>query len=300
MLQAQTENFLALSIPRCVGKYIMMDVIGCGATSVVVEAVDSFSGKHYAVKVLSTSDFAAPHRQKRLEVEIKLAHSLKGDHICQFVEVITEGDLVFIVMECYEGGDLFSFIQAGHTRSKSDCLRAFADVAVAVRQLHELGYAHGDIKPENVIVDAVGNMRLIDFGYAKEEIIGGDADKCGTFMYAAPELLTRGSFHTHKADVWALGIMLFVMATGRFPYTVTERSAIARTIGQGRLTYPSTMDPQIRDLIMRMTKVNPNERPKIDDVLSDPMFDEFDTKKQTEMSGDGEMEREMALNSPDP
>jgi serine/threonine protein kinase len=206
-LEAQTEHFLPLRIPLTIGKYSVHGVIGRGGTSVVVDASDSQTGQGYAIKVISRSDFAGRHKTEQLETEIQLAGQLHGEHICHFVEVICEGDLVFIVMDRYEGGDILSLILDGLTATNVECIRLFRQIALGLQCLHSQGFAHGDLKPENVIVDSSGNLRLIDFGYSKRQCIGGDGDKSGTLMYGAPELFCPGKYHTQKADIWALGIV---------------------------------------------------------------------------------------------
>jgi serine/threonine protein kinase len=117
-------------------------------------------------------------------------------------------------------------------------LRLFYDVALAVQYLHGQGDAHGDIKPENSAIDCSGRAKLIDFGWATQCTFVVDNAKRGTLTYAAPELLQRGKYHTQKAGCWALEILLYVMATWKFPFNQND---------------------EIERLIRKMTKVNLNE-----------------------------------------
>jgi serine/threonine kinase 33 len=155
-LEAQTEQFFTLQIPPTIGKYAVHRVIGRGGTSVVVDASDSQTGKGSAIQVISWSDFVGRRKTEQLETEIELAGQLRGEHICNFVEVIREGDLVFIVMDNYVGGDLLSLIVGGATHSADEFIRLFRQVSLGVQSLHSQRFAHGDLKPENVIIDSVG------------------------------------------------------------------------------------------------------------------------------------------------
>jgi serine kinase len=114
---------------------------------------------------------------------------------------------------------------------------------------------------------------LIDFGFAKTKLIAGDNEKSGSLPYAAPELLNTGLYQPQMADVWSLGILLYVMATGEFPFIMDDESAVRKMICQGALIYPQGMDRQLKCLLKRMTKVNPNERPTVDMILRSSFFD---------------------------
>jgi serine/threonine protein kinase len=162
----------------------------------------------------------------------------------------------------------------GRTANLSLLKRLFSEICLGVQYLHHEGIAHNDLKPENVMIDTNGTAKIIDFGYAKTEQMAGDDEKSGTLMYAAPELFDSGQYHTQKADIWSLGIVLYAMATASFPFGGRTDRQIVQQISRGLLPYPRGMDAQIAALVRRMTKVNPNERPTIDEVLEDPFFED--------------------------
>jgi serine/threonine protein kinase len=274
----------------------MNRVLGQGGTSVLVEGVDVSTGRSHAIKVLSSSDFEQKHLSDQLATEVELAGQLNDDHVCKFFDVIREGDLVFIVMEKYDGGDLFSLVADHLLHDKQETIQVFKQILEGVKYLHSRGCSHGDIKLENVVLDKSGNARLIDFGYAKRKQIGDDNDKAGTLLYAAPEMLRRGSFNTQKADIWSLGILLYVMATGGFPYATLNERFVSRAILQGRLLFSQALDPEIERLIRRLTAANANLRPTIDEVLEDPMFTHVGAAGEKPGNGDlegREIEDEM-------
>jgi protein-serine/threonine kinase len=124
-------------------------------------------------------------------------------------------------------------------------------------------------------LDDAGHVKLADFGYAKDTLFAGDNEKSGTLMYAAPELLSPGTYHTQKVDVWSLGITLYTMETGKFPFSGDSEQRLATQIRNGQLKYPEGFDPVVEALLRKMTKVNPNKRATVDSVLEDPYFDEI-------------------------
>jgi serine/threonine protein kinase len=152
--------------------------------------------------------------------------------------------------------------------------RLFWQIALAVQYLHGQGIAHNDIKPENVLLDSEGNAKLIDFGFAKRQEIAGDDEKSGSLIYAAPEILMPGAYRPQKADIWSLGILLYVMTTRSCPYLETYPSETIELIKKGQIIFDDSMDEETERLIRILTTTDPSERPTIDTVLEDPFFDE--------------------------
>jgi serine/threonine protein kinase len=291
MLALETGTAVVLQVPKEFGKYRIQKAIGAGATSAVVQAIDVSTGRVYAVKIVSVEDLARRSLLTQFEQEVAILQELSHERIVRVVEVVSDGDLRFVVMENCSGGCLVP-------PAKDELLRIFVQILEGVRHLHEHGVAHGDIKPENVMLDGDGNVKLIDFGMARRTIIATDREKGGTIMFAAPELLKSGSYHTQKADVWSLGILLFVMATGRFPFAGSER-VVVRLIHQGRLAYPADIDQEIAALIRQMTMVNPNRRPTVNELLQKEICARNIrcAKKEQRSCGDDltQMESEMEL-----
>jgi serine/threonine protein kinase len=265
---------LSLVIPQHFGNYISHQVIGQGSTCIVIEATDRSSGKDYAVKVMSSSDLAAHNLIKKINREISILRSLTHPNIVRFHDFIRQDDLLFLITENCTGGDLLTWITEGRTTDEQTRKRLFHDVVVGVQHLHQQGIAHNDIKPENAIIDSSGRAKLADFGYAKTQTFADDNEKSGTLMYAAPELFRPGRYHTQKADLWSLGILLYAMATGKFPFNGRTDHDIVRQICRGDLMYTDDIDPEVKRLVRQLTKVNPNERPTIDELLEDSFFDD--------------------------
>jgi serine/threonine protein kinase len=210
-----------------------------------------------------------------IERELAILRRVSHNHIIRFHDSLREGDLLFYVTENCTEGDLLSWIVDGRLSDKATKKRLFHELALAVQYLHSKGIAHNDIKPDNVLLDDAGHVKLADFGYAKDTLFAGDREKNGTLVYAAPELLSPGTYHTQKADVWSLAITLYAMETGKFPFSGDNDQRVATQIRNGQLKYAKGLDPVLEALLRKMTKVNPNERPTVDAVLEDPYFDEI-------------------------
>jgi serine/threonine protein kinase len=287
MIEAETTEFVSLSIPRQFGNYTVHKILGQGSTGVVVEATDRLSGKDYAVKVMSYSDLKSRNLLLKVERELGILRRISHEHVLRFHEFRREGDLMFIVTENCVGGDLLSWIVDGRVKEKGTVKRLFYEVALGIQYLHSQGIAHNDIKPENVIIDGSGRAKLGDFGYAKTEAFAGDDEKSGTLMYAAPELFGAGRYHTQKADIWSVGIVLYTLATGTFPFDMSDERRVIRQICQGRLKYRRCLDRKVESLVRRMTKTNANKRPTIESVLEDGFFDDVRLVKSVKLAVSG-------------
>jgi serine/threonine protein kinase len=260
-------------------------VIGQGMTSAVLEALDVQTGKDYAIKIMSYSDLEDRNLLPMIEHELTILRRLSHPNVLQFHEFLRQGDLLLLITEHCNNGDLLSWIVDGRLNDKLTIKRIFYEVSLAIQYLHRQGIAHCDIKPENVIIDSSGTVKLIDFGCATQCTFAGDNTKNGTLLYAAPELLQRGKYQTQKVDIWALAILLYVMVTGKFPFNQNDDHQIVNQIRHGKLRFPGEMDHEIERFIRKMAKVNPNERPSIDRILEDTFFDPVRVEQKKNETG---------------
>jgi serine/threonine protein kinase len=235
----------AHNLPTTFGKYKILGLLGEGSTCVVAEALHQQTGKSYAVKIINGDHNMSFKLSSAIEREIRILKKLDHPNIIRLIEVIHENGYIFVVMEHCEGGTLLDLILADKLHDLSDVKRLFRQIAEAVAYLHSLGIAHGDIKPDNIVLTADGDAKLIDFGYCKESLLGFDEDKSGTVQYAAPELFITGAYNTRKADIWSLGILLFVMARGRFPYASSDDAMIIRLVVSGRISRPDQIGSEL-------------------------------------------------------
>jgi MAP/microtubule affinity-regulating kinase len=262
----------AHNLPTTFGKYKIQRVFGEGSTCVVAEAFDKQTGESYAVKIINLKDKHCSRLSSAVEREIRLLKTFDHPNIIKLIEVVHENGIVFVVMEYCEGGTLLDFILSDKLKSLSEVKRLFHQITKAISYLHNLGIAHGDIKPDNIVLTSDGNAKLIDFGYCKESLLGFDDDKSGTVKYAPPEFLRSGAYNTRKADIWSLGILLFVMATGRFPYGSSDDSVVRRLVLSGRLAHPEQIGSELKELYEVLTRLAPRQRPTADSIVKSPFL----------------------------
>jgi serine/threonine protein kinase len=222
--------------PESWGGYHILDEIHRGGQGVVYRAIQRATKRTVALKVLLRGAFSTHRQRRRFEREIDLVAGLRHPNI---VTVYDSGEtpdgLHYFAMEYIEGTSLDTYVRAvKETESKPQAfaklLGLFLTIAKAVSYAHQHGIIHRDLKPANIRVDEDGEPHILDFGLAKvvDQVAGGESTRVtrsgefmGTLAYASPEQ-TRGDLEQVdvRSDVYALGVILYEILTGRFPYSV--------------------------------------------------------------------------------
>jgi formylglycine-generating enzyme required for sulfatase activity len=256
-----------MELPARIGKYELQEFLG-GGMSHVYRARDTLIGRTVAVKILTDAGCQDSDVKERFLAEARMAGSLTHDNVLGIYD-FGEDDRhrPFMVMEFLRGEDLRHAMRNGNTGALRDKLKIAAQVARALGYVHTQKIIHRDLKPENIHINTAGVVKLIDFGIAKTE--GLQMTRAGyvlgTPFYMAPEQVT-GENITEQVDVYAFGVLLFELLTGRKP---VEAEAVER-IFYSILNEPLKMEPlheagvppSVCNLIARCTAKKPAERPQ--------------------------------------
>uniref|UniRef100_A0A671N0X2 non-specific serine/threonine protein kinase n=1 Tax=Sinocyclocheilus anshuiensis TaxID=1608454 RepID=A0A671N0X2_9TELE len=205
-------------------------------------------GKVFLVKKITGPDAGQLYAMKVLKKA-----TLKG-------VFYTEGKL-YLILDFLRGGDLFTRLSKEVMFTEEDVKFYLAELALALDHLHGLGIIYRDLKPENILLDNDGHIKLTDFGLSKESI--DDENKaysfCGTVEYMAPEVVNRRG-HTHSADWWSYGVLMFEMLTGTLPFQGKDRKETMTMILKAKLGMPQFLSPEAQSLLRNLFKRNPNNR----------------------------------------
>ncbi|XP_011062803.1 PREDICTED: serine/threonine-protein kinase Chk2-like isoform X3 [Acromyrmex echinatior] len=227
--------------------------------------------------------------------EVEILRKLKHPCIIPLKDIFDTTEVMYIILELMEGGELFDRIRSKGKLSESCAKLIFYQVVHAVYYLHRQGITHRDLKPENILLKDNSENPLVkvsDFGMSKFV----DAQTmmrtfCGTPMYVAPEILaTNGrSSYTNQVDVWSLGVILYVSLSGRVPFS-NNNATLADQIKGGMYEFGSYFTLVSQDainLIKRMMTVNPKKRITVPQILLHPWLRDINMQREVNrlMSG---------------
>eukprot|EP00949_MAST-11_sp_MAST-11-sp1_P003073 g3073.t1 len=215
----------------------MHESIGEGKFSRVFRCTEKESGTDFAVKVSFKSNMSMVE-QGMMQSEIAVLKQATHPSIVKLEAVFETMDKVMLVMELVHGGEMFNHIVGRPRLNGSEAKKVAMQLAEALRYLHSMGIIHRDVKPENILCDsAFDNLKLADFGLSRlvspNELL---YHPCGTPLYVAPEVLTGKGYST-PADMWSLGVILFLVIRGRLPYDFKRREDAVSTIESKELKF---------------------------------------------------------------
>ncbi len=205
-----------------------------GGQGIVYQAVQCATKRKVAIKVLLEGAYATESAKKRFEREIEVVAGLKHANIVAVFDSGTTSDgRQYCVMEYVRGKPLDQYVRE-RKLSLEEALKVFASVCEAVQYAHQRGVIHRDLKPSNILVDTEGKPRVMDFGLAKwstgpiDTMVSVTGQVIGTLPYMSPEQ-SRGEHDSvdTRTDVYALGVILYQLLTGQFPYPVVGQLANA-------------------------------------------------------------------------
>jgi serine/threonine protein kinase/tetratricopeptide (TPR) repeat protein len=224
--------------------YRILEKIGTGGMGQVYRAQDELLRRTVAIKILPDEIASHAERRARILAEARAAAALNHPGITTIYEVGEEGDQIFIVMELVPGKTVRTVLSEGPVESRV-LLRLGAQVAEALAAAHAQGVIHGDIKPENIVLQSEGRIKLLDFGIASQmnaETITlsrtsttaswvPDSQIAGTLAYMAPEQLLGGPADA-RADLFSLGVLLYELSAGHRPFPGPTASVLVNQILQ--------------------------------------------------------------------
>src|SRR5262250_2498104 len=225
------------------GPYQIQSPLGSGGMGEVYRAHDTRLERDVAIKVLPTNLSSDPSLRQRLEREAKAVSKLSHPNICTLYDIGQQEGTNFLVMELIEGETLEQRLTKGPLPSEQT-IRCAAQIADALAKAHRKGFTHRDLKPSNIMLTKSG-AKLMDFGLAKQSGLSrstaltemtaaqskltGDGMLVGTFQYMAPEQL-EGKEADARSDIFALGEVLYEMATGKPAFSGQSRASLIASI----------------------------------------------------------------------
>lgn len=261
-------------------EYEVLGSLGQGSYAKVKLIKDKNSEELYALKIYKRCFLTDELRRQNLNQEISLLACLDHSGIVSFVKAVEAKNHIYIIMEFVSKISLHDFIEAqGGRLAESVTKRVFYQLVKAVDYIHTKSIVHRDLKLQNILLHNIDKVKIIDFGFACED------QKlkvfCGTPSYMAPEIVKKIPYKGKAADIWALGVILYKMLTGMFPFKASTESELYGKISKIKYNTLSIDSKHGADLLRNIFVTDPSKRLKAKDILNHKWFDD---EKSTEMS----------------
>lgn len=233
------------------GRYDLIRVLGKGAMGLVYEGRDPNLDRRVAIKTIKVenlSEEAAAEYEVRFRTEARSAARLQHPHIVSVYDSDRDGDIAFLVMEFIAGDDLKHHLDKGSLYTLEQTLGIMGDLLSALEYAHRQSIVHRDIKPANLLIETSGRVKLTDFGVARIQDSGEatrtQGSMVGTLKYMSPEQV-QGRPIDARADLFAAGIVLYQLLTGKRPFDGdTDFSTIQQIVGHTPAA-PSSFNPKL-------------------------------------------------------
>ncbi|CAM9194425.1 unnamed protein product [Ectocarpus sp. 13 AM-2016] len=264
---------------KTVGKYQVGRTIGEGTFGKVKLAINTENGEKMAIKVLDKSIIQRQNMGAQVKREISIMKLVRHPYVVQLKEVLASSSKIFLVCELITGGELFDKIVEKQRFTEDEARFYFRQLLEGMEYCHSQGVCHRDLKPENILLDGAGNVKISDFGLSNL-YSGGDDEAlkllhttCGTPNYVAPEVLADKGYDGRMADVWSMGVILYVLLAGFLPFDEPSMSTLFSKIQAADFSYPRWFSPEARSVIDRILVPDPKQRLTLAQMKAHPFWE---------------------------
>ncbi len=252
--------------PPLSGRYELEEIVGTGGMSVVYRAWDLKTDREVAVKVLRLEYLTDDDFVRQFNREAQAASQMSHPNIVNMYDVGQDGDTRYLVMEYVKGITLKDLIRQNGQIKPQRAIQMSLKILAGIDHAHKNHIVHRDIKPQNILVDSEGRVKVADFGIARvvdSAANTGNGNVLGSVHYFSPEQ-ARGAVADEKSDLYSAGVVLYEMVTGRVPFDAETPMAVALKHIQEKPEPPSKYNPEVSpaldEVILKALEKEPSDR----------------------------------------
>lgn len=228
----------------------IIKTIGTGTFGRVCLCREKSTKKYGAMKILAISDVIRLKQVEHVKNEKNILQEIRHPFIVNLRWHYRDSACLYMLFDYVCGGELFSYLRNAGRFSTSTANFYTAEIILALEYLHTQSVVYRDLKPENLLLDRDGHLKITDFGFAKK-LTDRTWTLCGTPEYLAPEII-QSKGHNKAVDWWALGVLIYEMLAGYPPFFDDNPFGIYEKILAGKIEWPRHLDPVAKDLIKKL------------------------------------------------
>ena len=262
--------------------FVLLTTVGKGSFGKVIQVRKKDTGEIYAMKVLKKDHVVQRNQVEHTMAERRILENIRHPFIVSLRYAFQTTQKLYMVFDFFNGGELFHYLSTqGRFAPDRACFYA-AEITLALEHLHNLNIIYRDLKPENLLLDSEGHIKVTDFGLSKEDVTTDDVNSfCRTPEYLAPEVLKRESYGK-VVDWWSFGTLLYEFITGLPPYYDRNRKEMYRKILHQTLKFPDSVPSTAQDFLSGLLERDPALRlgyKGAGDIKAHPYYDSIDWDK---------------------
>ena len=267
-----SNNLMLPEKDKYIGPYEILDLLSEGSSSKIYSAKSLYTNENVVIKAINKIKF-----QKNLDdillitKQIETLKILKHRNIITLYEIYESKNYIFLIMEYCSGKNLIEKIIQKKRFSEEEALIIFFQLLDAFTYMHKMNICHRNLKAEHILFDKNNRPKIVGFSYSsfyeKNKKIKG---AYGSLCYACPEIIDEQPYNPELADVWSLGVILYVLICGYLPFSDEDDDINKTLISEGKIEFPKEISNKLKDLLRHMLDKNPEKRYNFQKIVKHP------------------------------